>query len=67
MMFVRNVCQNRALSHSLTALVLMLALLLPALSVDVRASPAHTDVGGPIISDTTWILAGSPYIVTSNV
>ncbi|MDL1948228.1 hypothetical protein FBQ97_00210, partial [Acidobacteria bacterium ACD] len=26
-----------------------------------------TDVGGPITTNTTWTLAGSPYIVTSNV
>ncbi len=51
----------------LTALALLLVLLLPALSVDVRAAPTHTDVGGPIISDTTWTQAASPYAVTSNV
>jgi hypothetical protein len=26
-----------------------------------------TDVGGPIVTDTTWTLAGSPYIVTNAI
>jgi len=32
---------------------LLLTLLLPVLNMDVRAGPTDTDVGGPIISDTT--------------
>ncbi len=28
---------------------------------------AETQVGGSIASDTTWNLAGSPYIVTSDI
>ncbi len=30
-------------------------------------SLADTSVGGLISSDTTWTLAGSPYIITSNI
>ena len=33
----------------------------------VHSAPAGTNVGGPIISDTTWTVAGSPYIVIANV
>jgi len=47
--------------------LLLVTLLLPVLSMDVRAVPALTDVGGPIISDTTWILANSPYIAVESV
>jgi len=47
--------------------ILLVTLLLPVLSMDVRAVPSRTDVGGPIISDTTWSLTYSPYIVVENV
>jgi parallel beta-helix repeat protein len=33
----------------------------------VQAEPAATVVGGPIFSNTTWTLAGSPYLATSSV
>ena len=36
-------------------------------STHVQAKPVNTDVGGIIASDTTWILANSPYIVISDV
>lgn len=32
-----------------------------------RALQPHTDVGGPIATDTTWTAAGGPYIVTADV
>ena len=35
--------------------------------VTAYASFGQTNVGGPISKDSTWTLAGSPYIVTSNV
>jgi len=43
-----------------------LALLGATFIVGVPTARA-TDVGGIIDTDTTWTLAGSPYIVTSNV
>jgi len=33
----------------------------------VQAEPTATVVGGPIFSNTTWTLAGSPYLATSSV
>jgi hypothetical protein len=33
----------------------------------IQSRPYATDVGGPIISDTTWTLANSPYVVIANV
>jgi parallel beta-helix repeat protein len=38
-----------------------------ALACAVPAALASTNVGGPILTHTTWDLAGSPYIVTSSV
>ena len=46
----------------LPILSLFSLLLISALTVR-----ADTPVGGPIISDTTWTLANSPYIVVANV
>jgi hypothetical protein len=40
--------------------------LLPAL-LFLQAVSADTTVGGTISTDTTWTLANSPYIVTSNI
>ena len=34
---------------------------------DVRAAPMKTDVSGTIITNTTWTLAGSPYILTGDL
>jgi len=66
-----NTWQRHTHLRPLAALTLLLALLPPMLGADVRAAlpavAADTPVGGPIISDTTWTLANSPYIVTENV
>lgn len=48
---------------SLSRLVAVLALVVTATSRTASA----TDVGGPILADTTWTLAGSPYIVTQSI
>ena len=51
-------------SLSKSALVLtLLALLVTRASLATNGTP----VGGPIISDTTWTLTNSPYIVIANV
>jgi PKD repeat protein len=47
-------------------LLLSLSVLGSMLLINVPAVRAE-DVGGPIDTDTTWTLAGSPYIVTSPV
>ncbi len=58
---------SRGVTRFLVALTTLLTSLLSASSMSVRAAPAYTEVGGPIISDTTWTLANSPHIVVANV
>ena len=41
--------------------------MMPLLTVRTPTVQADTTVGGPIISDTTWTLANSPYIVIASV
>lgn len=52
-----------AIFLSQTLLVTFLLLL----NVNILAVHASTPVGGPITSDTTWMLSGSPYIVVSSI
>ena len=67
-MFVRDVTPvNRQTIGLVVALTVLLSSLLSTAAGSVRAAPAYTEVGGPIISDTTWTLANSPYIVVANV
>ena len=49
---------------SVFLLILAASLLYP---IHVQAKPLSTDVGGVISTDTTWVQADSPYIVTSDV
>jgi len=44
-----------------------LVLLIAFLYIGIAPATADTFVGGPITTNTTWTLVGSPYIVTSNV
>ena len=39
---------------------LTITLTIPLLVTDIPVAKADTDVGGPIISDTTWTAANSP-------
>ncbi len=48
-----------------TRIILLLSLF--SLFIMPAPTPADTTVGGVISTDTTWTLAGSPYIVTSNI
>jgi len=48
------------------AAILMLVVVIAAAG-RADSTPASTAVGGPIISDTTWTLANSPYVVTANI
>jgi hypothetical protein len=38
-----------------------------ALRLDLIANRVNTDVGGTIVTDTIWTVAGSPYVATSSV
>jgi len=49
----------------LLTLIVVLMLCVPL--TGAYATPVFTNVGGPIISDTIWTLAESPYVVTSDV
>jgi len=67
-MFASNVTHIHR--RGISFLMMLILLLMPLLSqsnMSVRAAPAYTEVGGPIISDTTWTLTNSPYIVVANV
>ncbi|PKO23059.1 MAG: hypothetical protein CVU38_06075 [Chloroflexi bacterium HGW-Chloroflexi-1] len=67
-MFTSNLTHiNRRGISFLTMLTLLLMPLLSQSNLSVRAAPAYTEVGGPIMSDTTWTLTNSPYIVVANV
>ncbi len=48
-------------------LVLLITILFYMIGVNAHSAIADTVVGGPVISDTTWTLAGSPYMVTSSI
>ena len=63
-MFIRTILPShfRRWHHMLLCLSLLGAMVLSPTPA-VRAG----DVGGPIDTDTTWTLAGSPYIVTSPI
>jgi hypothetical protein len=47
--------------------LLLLQVFLLILAMTAAPAGADTTVGGTISTDTTWDLAGSPYIVTSNI
>ena len=58
---------RRTLGRYLVRLALALGTLAPMLLTGVPTVQADTEVGGPIISDTTWTLANSPYIVVESI
>ncbi len=49
------------------SLILSVLSLVILFSAGAQAEPNSTTVGGPIFSNTTWTLAGSPYIATNSV
>lgn len=49
------------------SLALILVAVLSFKPPSTSRAAANTEVGGPIISDTTWTLANSPYIVIENI
>ena len=63
----RHIFYRRLTPRWLISLALIVGLLASSLSISVPIARADTGVGGPIFEDTTWTLAGSPYIVVSNV
>ena len=52
---------------TISKIALAVVLVLPMFIMQTMPVQAGTNVGGPIISDTTWTLANSPYIVTTSV
>ena len=58
---------KRAFVRHLVSLAVVLSMLVPMVLTNVPIVKADTNVGGPIISDTTWTLANSPYIAVASV
>jgi hypothetical protein len=60
--------ENRVRVSWISLMLISMVLIFSSMSkLQASARPTVTEVGGPIISDTTWILEKSPYVVTSNV
>jgi hypothetical protein len=62
-MLLRQCFRIKACAH----ILVILALLSLIFAVSFSIVHAHTYVGGPIVYDTTWTLADSPFIVIENV
>jgi hypothetical protein len=54
-------------SRSKLFLGVIISLLFLLLLTYIDIATADTEVGGPIVADTTWTLSNSPYIVVANV
>jgi PKD repeat protein len=52
---------------ALSTLVCAFSTVSTVFDLTMAASLAHTDVGGPITTNTTWALADSPYVVVADV
>jgi hypothetical protein len=61
--------QTAVIFATLLLAISMILALLVALThhQPVQAAPTSTNVSGPILTHTTWNLAGSPYILVGNV
>lgn len=57
--------KSRSFQSYVFAFVLVICFALPL--GHSLARPSDTVVGGPILADTTWTAANSPYLVTSNI
>jgi hypothetical protein len=62
-----KIVQNIGLKVIITILILVVLVGLSIVSLSNKIAYAATEVSGSIVSDTTWTVANSPYVITGHI